>query len=194
LGGITAWRSVVTRAGVLPEDRVLITGIGGGVALFALQFAVEHGAEVWVTSSDEKKIARAISLGAKGGANYGQSGWAAEFLKRTGGFNAVIDSAGGDGFGDLIDLTRPGGRIVNYGATRGNPTGLAMRKIFWRQISLLGSTMGSPGEFAQMIQFVSMHHLKPVVSDVFPFERAGEAFDLMERGGQFGKIVVRVAS
>ena len=193
LGGLTAWRAVVTRAKVLPEDRVLITGIGGGVALLALQFAVTHGAEVWVTSSSPEKLSRAIALGAKDGANYSTAGWASELLKRSGGFNVVIDSAGGEGFSDLIDLTLPGGRIVSYGATRGNPSGLTLRKIFWRQLSLLGSTMGSPDEFASMTQYVTTHRLKPVVSEVFPFDRAGEAFDLMERGGQFGKIAVRVS-
>jgi zinc-binding alcohol dehydrogenase/oxidoreductase len=192
LGGLTAWRAVVTRAAILPEDRVLVTGVGGGVALFVVQFAVLHGAEVWVTSSDEKKIARAVTLGAKAGANYTKAGWAAELLKASGGFNAIIDSAGGEGFGDLIDLSLPGGRIVNFGATRGNPSGLALRKVFWRQLSLLGTTMGSNGEFARMMEYVSTHRLKPVVSDVFPMERGGEAFELMERGGQFGKIVVRI--
>ena len=192
LGGLTAWRAVVTRAAVLPGERVLVTGIGGGVALMALQFAVGHGAEVWVTSSDDGKLARAVALGAKGGANYTQPDWAAALLKKSGGFDVIVDCAGGDGFADLIDLAKPGGRIVSYGATRGNPSGLALRKIFWRQLSLLGSTMGMPVEFNAMTQYVTMHRLKPVVSDVIPFERAGEAFDLMERGGQFGKIVVRV--
>ena len=193
LGGLTAWRAVVSRAKVLPEDRVLITGIGGGVALLALRIAVTHGAEVWVTSSSDDKVARAVELGAKDGANYSNAGWAADLLKRSSGFNVVIDSAGGEGFADLIDLTLPGGRLVSYGATRGNPTGLTLRKIFWRQLSLLGSTMGSPDEFASMSQYVTTHRLKPVVSETFAFERAAEAFDLMERGGQFGKIAVRVS-
>ncbi len=193
LGGLTAWRSVVTRAAVLPGERVLITGIGGGVALLALVFAVNHGAEVWVTSSSADKLARAVALGAKDGANYTTAGWAADLLKRSGGFHAVIDSAGGEGFPELIDLTLPGGRVVNYGATRGNPASFTLRKVFWRQISVLGSTMGSPAEFAAMTQYVGMHQLKPVVSDVLPLEQAAEAFALMERGGQFGKIVLRVA-
>ncbi len=192
-GGLTAWRAVVTRAAVLPGERVLVTGIGGGVALLALQFAAQHGAEVWVTSSDDGKIARAVSLGANAGANYTQPGWAADLLKRSGGFDVIVDSAGGDGFSDLIDLAKPGGRIVSFGATRGNPSSLTLRKIFWRQLSLLGTTMGMPVEFAAMAQYVTMHRLKPVISEVIPFERAGEAFDLMERGGQFGKIVVRMS-
>ncbi|MDB6094149.1 MAG: Alcohol dehydrogenase zinc-binding domain protein [Verrucomicrobia bacterium] len=193
LGGLTAWRAIVSRAGVLPEDRVLITGIGGGVALLALLFSVTHGAEVWVTSSSADKIARAVKLGAKDGQNYSEAGWAPALLKKSGGFNVIIDSAGGDGFGDLIDLTLPGGRLVCYGATRGNPSALTLRKIFWRQLSVLGSTMGTPGEFASMAQYVTTHRLKPIVSDVFPFDRGAEAFDLMERGGQFGKIVVKMS-
>jgi NADPH:quinone reductase-like Zn-dependent oxidoreductase len=104
-----------------------------------------------------------------------------------------VDSAGGDGFEELIDLTAPGGRVVVYGATRGNPPGLTLRKIFWRQITLLGTTMGSPSDWTMMVTFVAMHRLKPIVSDVVPMERAAKAFELLERGGQFGKVVVRVA-
>ncbi len=192
LAGLTAWRAIVTRAAVLPGERVLITGIGGGVALLALRFAVNHGAEVWVTSSSQDKLARAVSLGATDGADYTRPGWAADLLKRSGGFHVVVDSAGGDGFSDLIDLTLPGGRVVTYGATRGNPSAFAMRKVFWRQISVLGSTMGSPTEFSAMVQYLSMHQLKPVVSAVFALDHAAEAFALMDQGGQFGKIVVRI--
>ncbi len=190
LAGLTAWRALITRAQLTPEDRVLVTGIGGGVALFALQFAVAHGAEVWVTSSSTEKIARAVELGAKGGANYTEADWAAGLAKAAGGFNVIIDSAGGAGFEALIDLAAPGGRIAFFGATRGNPALLPMRKIFWRQISLFGSTMGSPADWWGMTSFVAQRRLRPVVSDVLPLERAGEAFALMERGGQFGKIVV----
>jgi zinc-binding alcohol dehydrogenase/oxidoreductase len=190
LAGLTAYRAVFSRAQLRPTDRVLVTGIGGGVALFALQFAVAAGAEVWVTSSSEDKIARAVALGAKGGHNYTQSGWAAAAAKSPGLFDVIVDSAGGEGFGDLIDLAAPGGRIVFFGATRGNGPALPMRKIFWRQISLLGTTMGSPADWCAMTEFVALHRLRPVVSEVFPFARGAEAFALMERGGQFGKIVV----
>lgn len=193
LAGLTAWRALMTRAQLTPEDRVLISGIGGGVALFALQFAVTHGAEVWVTSGSTKKIARAVELGAKGGANYTEPDWAPGLAKTAGDFNVIIDSAGGPGFEALIDLAAPGGRIAFFGATRGNPPVLPMRKIFWRQLSLLGSTMGAPSDWWAMTNFVSQRQLRPVVSDVIPLVRAGEAFDLMERGEQFGKIVVTMA-
>jgi NADPH:quinone reductase-like Zn-dependent oxidoreductase len=93
--------------------------------------------------------------------------------------------------GKLIDVTASGGRVVFYGATRGDAA-LPVRKIFWRQISLLGTTMGSPADWAAMNAFVAEHKIKPVVSEVFPLARAAEAFALMERGGQFGKIVVKM--
>jgi len=190
LAGLTAYRAVFSRAQLKPTDRVLVTGIGGGVALFALQFAVAAGAEVWVTSSSDAKIARAVALGAKGGLNYVQPGWAAAAAKAPGLFDVIVDSAGGDGFGDLLDLAAPGGRIVFFGATRGNGPALAMRKVFWRQLSLLGTTMGSPADWGAMTEFVALHRVRPVVSEVFPLARGAEAFALMERGGQFGKIVV----
>ena len=105
----------------------------------------------------------------------------------------IVDSAGGEGFGDLADLAAAGGRIVFYGATRGNAPGLSLRKIFWRQLSLLGTSMGSPADWSALIEFVARHRVRPVVSEVFPLARGAEAFALMERGGQFGKIVVRIA-
>jgi zinc-binding alcohol dehydrogenase/oxidoreductase len=192
LAGVTAFRAMMTRAELTGNERVLISGIGGGVAVFALQFAVAHGAAVWVTSSSEEKIARAVALGAKGGINYTKLGWATDAVKAVGRFDVIVDSAGGDGFEQLVDLAAPGARLVFYGATRGNPPGLPMRKIFWRQLSLLGTTMGSPADWEAMTKFVALHRLKPVVSDVVPFDRAVEAFDLMEQGARFGKIVVRM--
>ncbi len=194
LAGLTAYRAVLARAQLRAGERVLITGIGGGVALFALQFAVAQGADVWVTSSSTDKIARAVALGAKGGFDYTQAGWTKAAAVAPGLFDVIVDGAGGDGFETLIDLAAPGGRVVFYGATRGNPPGFTMRKVFWRQISLLGTTMGSPLDWAAMVAFVAQHRIRPVVSDVFPLEHANEAFELMERGGQFGKIVVRIGN
>ena len=193
LAGLTAYRAVFTRAQLKRGEKILISGIGSGVALFALQCAVAQGAEVYVTSSSDDKIARAITLGARGGFNYTHPGWAKTAAHGGHRFDVVVDSAGGEGFESLIDLTAPGGRIVFFGATQGNPPVLPMRKIFWRQISLLGTTMGSQADWTAMVNFVGSHWITPVVSDVFPLERAAEAFALMERGGQFGKIVITVA-
>jgi zinc-binding alcohol dehydrogenase/oxidoreductase len=190
LAGLTAYRAVFSRAQLKPQERVLISGIGGGVALFALQFAVAHGAQVWVTSSSDEKIARARELGAQGGFNYRVAGWAEAAAKEPGLFDVIVDGAGGEGFDSLIDLAAPGGRIVIYGATRGNPPVLPMRKIFWRQLSVLGTTMGSPRDWSAMVDFVGQKRIRPIVSRVFPFAEAKEAFALMERGEQFGKIVL----
>ena len=192
LAGLTAYRALFARARLRAGERVLVTGIGSGVAWFALQFAVLCGADVWVTSSSAEKIAKAIALGAKGGFHYTRVGWAVEATKIAGRFDVIVDSAGGAGFGDLIDLAAPGGRIVFFGGTRGNGPALPLRKIFWRQLSLLGTTMGSPADWSAMLEFVALHRVRPVVSEVFPLARAGEAFALMERGGQCGKIVVRI--
>jgi zinc-binding alcohol dehydrogenase/oxidoreductase len=189
LAGLTAYRALFARANLKPQERVLITGIGGGVAVYALLFAVAHGAQVWVTSSSDAKLQRASELGAQGGYNYTRAGWAQEAGKE-GLFDVIIDSAGGDGFESLIDLAAPGGRIVFFGATRGNPPVLPMRKVFWRQLSLLGTTMGSPRDWSGMIEYVARRRIRPILSATYPLDRADEAFALMERGEQFGKIVV----
>ncbi|HRE83392.1 MAG TPA: zinc-binding dehydrogenase [Opitutaceae bacterium] len=193
LAGLTAYRALFSRARIEPSDRVLITGIGGGVALFALQFAVALGAQVWVTSSSREKIARAVSLGARGGFDYSASDWVKLAASSQSGFDLIFDSAGGPGFEGLIDLVAQGGRIVFCGATHGNPPLLPMRKVFWRQITLLGTTMGSPQDWAAMLAFVARHQLRPMVSRVFPLDSAADAFQLMERNDQFGKIVVTIA-
>lgn len=190
LAGLTAYRALFSRARLQRGERVLVSGIGGGVALFALQFAVAAGAEVWVTSGSADKIARAVALGAKGGFDYRDPEWVAQAARAPGAFDVVVESAGGEGFTRLIDATVSGGRIVFYGATRGDAP-LPVRKVFWRQISLLGTTMGSPGDWSAMLRFVAEHRIRPVVSDVFPLAQAAEAFARMERGEQFGKIVVR---
>ncbi len=193
LTGLTAWRAVFTRAQLKPGERVLITGAGGGGALNALQFAVATGAKVWVTSSSPDKIARAQALGAVGGVNYRDANWASALQAAAGGlFDVIVDSAGGDGFASLIELTRPGGRIVFFGATTGNPKGLDLRKSFFRQINILGTTMGSPADFAGMTAFVAQHKIVPVIDRVFPLAETEAALRHMEAGAQFGKIVLSV--
>ena len=191
LAGLTAWRALFTRAQLKSGERVLVTGVGGGAALFALQFAVAAGAEVWVTSSSPEKIARARTLGARGGMNYRDADWPAALQKQASDlFDVIIDSAGGEGFGKLIELTRPGGRIAFFGATTGNPPSLDLRKSFFRQISLLGTTMGSPADFAGMTAFVAAHRIAPVVDRVFPLAATEDALRHMEASAQFGKIVL----
>ncbi|TAG32549.1 MAG: alcohol dehydrogenase, partial [Verrucomicrobia bacterium] len=191
LAGLTAWRAVMARAALRAGERVLISGVGGGAAVFALQFAHAAGAEVWVTSSQAEKIAHARTLGARGGFDYTAKDWAVAAQREVGLFDVIIDSAGGAGFESLIDLAAPGARLVFFGATRGNPPSLPMRKVFWRQLILLGTTMGSPTDWSAMLEAVSRHQLRPVVGARFRLEATGAAFDLMERGAHFGKIVLR---
>jgi zinc-binding alcohol dehydrogenase/oxidoreductase len=191
LAGLTAWRALFTRAGLKAGEKVLITGIGGGAALFALQFAAAAGAQVWVTSSSPDKLARATALGATGGVNYRDADWPAQLQAMAGGlFDVILDSAGGPGFSQLIDLTRPGGRVVFFGATTGNPPGLDLRKCFFRQITLLGTTMGSPADFSGMTAYTAQHRIVPVIDRVFPLADTEAALRHMEAGAQFGKIVV----
>ncbi len=179
------------RKGIVPE-KVLITGIGGGVALFALQYAVAAGAEVYVTSGSEEKIQKAVALGARGGVNYTQDSWGEALQGMAGSFDVVIDGAAGNGIDELLNLAAPGGRLAFYGATRGNPSSLVARRIFWKQLTILGSTMGNPEDFRSMNRFINEHALRPVVDKVFDFEDGESALRWMDSARQFGKIVVKV--
>jgi NADPH:quinone reductase-like Zn-dependent oxidoreductase len=192
LAGVTAYRALMTRAQVQQGEKVLITGIGGGVALFALQFSVAAGAEVIVTSGSPDKLDKAMAMGATGCANYGEPGWVDTLKSLAGAFDVIIDGAAGDGMNDLLDLAMPGGRVVIYGATRGNPTQVVARRIFWKQLQVLGSTMGSPADFRSMVNFVGQHSIRPVIDTVFPFEKGEDAMRWMDDARQFGKIVIRV--
>ncbi|WP_022822723.1 zinc-binding dehydrogenase [Hymenobacter norwichensis] len=193
LGGATAYRALFTRAALQPGERVLISGVGGGVALLALQMAVAAGAEVWVTSSSEEKIEKAVALGAKGGISYKTEKWPVELTKQAGGgFHVLVDSAAGPGFGDLIDAATPGGRIVFYGATHGNIPTLVARKVFWNQLSLLGSSMGTEQDFAGLLRFFDEHQLVPIVDEMFPLAEGEAALRRMDEGQQFGKLVLKI--
>ena len=191
LAGLTAYRALFSRVNLQAGERVLITGIGAGTALLAMQFALAAGAQVHVTSGSDDKLSRAQALGAAGGANYNDPNWG-KSLQSAGGFDVVIDSAGGDGFAQLIELAAPGGRISFFGATHGNPSKFELRRVFWKQISLLGTTMGSPDDFANMAAFVTRHNIVPVIDQTMPLHDANIALQRMATGLQFGKLVLSV--
>lgn len=192
LAGLTAFRATATRAAVKARDTVLVNGIGGGVALFAAQFAQALGASVFVTSGSEEKLEAAKKLGFEGGVNYRSADWHKTLQKMSGGFDAIIDSAGGNDFAKLIDLAKPAGRIAIYGATNGSlGTGVAA-KIFWKQLSILGSTMGNDAEFASMLDLVNRMKIVPQVAATFALQDAEAAMRFMEEGRQFGKIVLEI--
>jgi NADPH:quinone reductase-like Zn-dependent oxidoreductase len=193
LAGLTAYRAVVTRGQVRPDEIVLITGVGGGVATFALQIARFNGARVFVTSGMDEKLDRARALGAEGGVNYKHADWPQQLKDQMGGApDLIIDSVGGATFDTLLDLAAPGGRLVSYGATLGAVPNLAMRRVFWKQLTILGSTMGTDQEFADMLKLFDSGAIAPVVDQVFPLAEAAAAHRRMEEAGQFGKIVLRV--
>jgi zinc-binding alcohol dehydrogenase/oxidoreductase len=192
LAGLTAWRTIFTRCKLKKGERVLITGIGGGVALTALQLALAQGAEVFVTSGDQGKLENAIKMGAKHGESYREPDWDKRLKQQAGGFDVIIDAAGGDGFALFPGLCNPGGRIGFYGGTLGKVNGLSLQPLFWKQISVLGSTMGSPAEFKAMLAFVQKHGIVPVVDRIFPLSEGQAAFQRMESGAQFGKIVLKI--
>ncbi|GAB3333077.1 zinc-binding dehydrogenase [Larkinella ripae] len=198
LTGSTAWRALMTRANLQPNQRVLITGIGGGAALIALQLARAAGAEVWVTSGSAEKLQRAQQLGATGGVNYRDADWAKTLMEKTGGgkggfFDVIIDSAAGPGFAKLVDVAAPGGRIVFYGGTTGNITDVVPAKVFFKQLNIHGTTMGTESEFSAMVRFVDEKHLIPVVDEVVPLADAEQALRKVESGKQFGKLVLAVS-
>lgn len=192
LAGVTAYRALVTKCKPRNGETVLVTGIGGGVALFAMQYARAIGCRVFVSSSSPEKIEKALEMGCEGGVLYTKEDWHKDLLKLSGGIDVVIDGAGGEGFSRFPSIANPGGRIAFYGGTRGKIPKLSPQVIFWKQLSLFGSTMGSDQDFLDMVNFVDRHQIKPIVDSVYSLSEARKAFERMEKGGQFGKIVIDI--
>ncbi|MDB5124966.1 MAG: adhT 1 [Mucilaginibacter sp.] len=191
LAGLTAYRALFTKGRVAKKDKILITGVGSGTGGLALQLAHAAGCQVFVTSGAGEKIERAKQLGAVAGVCYKAQDWAEQLQHLSGGFDVVIDSALGEGFGKLPDICNPGARIVIFGGTAGDIPALNGRKIFWKQLQILGTTMGTSDEFAAMIRFVSEHRVTPVIDEIFPLADAQQAVNKMAGSSQFGKIVLQ---
>jgi NADPH:quinone reductase-like Zn-dependent oxidoreductase len=193
LAGLTAYRAVFVQGGLQKKEKVLITGIGGGVAQFAAQYAHAAGADAYVSSSSPEKIDKAKQLGVLEGFNYKDPNWVEAVKTSVGGFDLIIDSAMGDTINDLIDAVNPGGRIIFFGATMGNPSGFNARKVYWNQITIKGSTMGSDNDFLRMLEFVNERKIVPIVDKVYGMKDAIAAFERMKAGQQMGKIVIRIS-
>ncbi len=191
LCGLTAYRAVFTRGKVKKGQNVLVTGIGGGVAQFAFVFAKLSGAHVYVTSGSTEKITQTVALGAVEGFDYRKETWSQNALKSSGGFDLIVDSTGGSAINGYLRLLKPGGRIVVYGSSADLPKTLDIYRVFWNQLTILGTTMGTDQEFHNMIDFVNRTQLLPVVDSVRPFEEIVSAFDKMKNRKQFGKLVVK---
>ena len=193
LASVTAYRALVTRARVQPGETVVVTGIGGGVATSALVIGVHLGARVYVTSGSDAKLEAARKQGAAGGANHHNADWPAALVAEIGDRpDVVIDGAGGETFNKALDVLKPGGRLVSYGATTGPTPRLEVRRIFWKQLNVMGSTMGTRADFAAMVRLYA-GGLRPLIDRVMPLADAADAHHRMEQGEQFGKIVLNIS-
>jgi NADPH:quinone reductase-like Zn-dependent oxidoreductase len=194
LATLTAWRMLVTRADLQPGEHVLIWGIGGGVALACLQIAKLIGAHVTVTSSSDDKLARARDLGADDTINYVGVDVGREMRRRTEkrGVNVVVDTVGEATWSQSLGALGKKGRLVTCGGTSGPMVTTDVRRLFWNQWSILGSTMGSESEFQAIVAHFNAGRLRPPIDSVYPLADGREAFERMHNGEQFGKLVMRV--
>ncbi len=195
LATLTAWRMCVTRAQVRAGETVLIWGIGGGVALAALQVCVQRGARVLVTSGSAAKLARARAMGAAEGLSHATPELGAEVRRLTGrrGVDVIIDSTGQATWEQSLRALARGGRLVTCGGTTGPALALDVRRLFWHQWTLMGSTMGNDAEFDAIVGELAAGRLLPPVDAVFPLAEGRAAFAHLAEGRQFGKVVVRIA-
>ncbi len=195
LATLTAWRMMVTRARVRAGERVLIWGVGGGVALACLQIGKMLGAHVTVTSRSAEKLRRALALGADDTVEHGTVDVGREIRARTGkrGVDVVIDSVGEATWSQSLGALGRRGRLVTCGATSGPMVTTDVRRLFWNQWSILGSTMGNDEEFAAITAQLNAGRLRPVIDRVYPLADGRDAYQRMAAGGQFGKLVVQVA-
>jgi NADPH:quinone reductase-like Zn-dependent oxidoreductase len=189
----TAYRMLVTRARLQAGEWVLIWGIGGGVATAAMSIAKALGAHVVVTSSSDEKIARARELGADAGVNHETGDVVAAVKELTGGgAHVVVDDVGEATWKRSLDAARQEGRIVVCGATTGPNPPAALHRVWWKQLSILGSTMGTPDDFRGAYDLIAAGKARPVVDEVFPLADARLAHERLERGDQLGKIILRI--
>lgn len=194
LAALTAWRMIRTRAQVTAHDQVLIWGIGGGVAQAALQIAKLAGATVWVTSGSEDKLRRAQALGADYVLMHSEGDLGRIIRSRTGkrGVDVVIDSVGEATWSQSLIALGKKGRLVTCGGTSGPLVQLDVRRMFWNQWTLMGSTMGTNAEFAEAVGFFRHGKLQPQVDSVWTLNDGVEAYQRLASGQQFGKVVVRI--
>jgi NADPH:quinone reductase-like Zn-dependent oxidoreductase len=187
LAGLTAYRALFSRGGLRAGETVLVLGAGGGVASIAVGLAAIAGARVLVTTSSEEKLALARSLGASGGVLYTDDGWAEEIRGMA---DLVIDSVGST-WPDSLTTLRPGGRLVTFGATGSARTEVDVRRFYFAQQTILGTTMGSPRDFARLLSLVARAPAwRPVVDRTFPLAEAADAHALLERREHTGKVIL----
>jgi len=193
LAGLTAYRALFTRGGLQAGETVVVLGAGSGVSTFAISLAVMAGARVFVTSSSPAKLARAAELGGAGGVLYTDAGWPEQLRELTGAADLVIDSIGST-WPQSLSLLSGGGRLVNFGATGGDQATVAVRPFYFGQHTILGTTMGSPRDFAALLALIAEHPAwRPSVDAVIPFFEVAAAHERMERHEHFGKLVLGIS-
>ena len=193
LVGETAYRMLVTKAHLAEGEWVLIWGIGSGVSTVALAIAKAVGARAVVTSSEARKLERARELGADATVNHATDDVVAAVKEATGGgAHVVVDHVGEATWARSLNAARPDGRICVCGATTGPNPPANLHRIWWKQLTVFGSTMGTRTDFEAVYDLVASGRLEPVVDEVFPLAEAAAAHDRMERGEQLGKIVLRI--
>jgi zinc-binding alcohol dehydrogenase/oxidoreductase len=190
----TAYRMLVTRAGLQEGEWVFVWGIGGGVATASLQIAKALGARVIVTSSSDEKLARARELGADAAVNHAEADVAAAVREATEGHGAdvVVEHVGEATWKTSLQVAASGGRVVVCGATSGPNPPANLHRIWWKQLSVLGSTMGTQADFRAVYELVANGRAKPIVDRVFPLEDAAAAHEHLEGGRQLGKVVLKI--
>lgn len=191
----TAWRMLFGKRALRPGETALVVGVGGGVAVACVQLAIRAGARVLVSSSSDEKLARAKALGASGGINYRTEKVARRVMEMTDGegVDMVLDSSGAASWDDSLRSLRRGGRLVTCGATTGSNPGADLQRIFIRQLEVYGSTGASIEECRQLIALFATGAIKPVIDQRFALEDFAAAYDRLERGDQFGKLVLTMA-
>jgi zinc-binding alcohol dehydrogenase/oxidoreductase len=190
----TAYRMLVTRAGLQEDEWVLVWGVGGGVASAALVLAKALGARVIATSSSDEKLERAREAGADAVVNHESGDVAAAVKEATGGHGAdvVVEHVGEATWKTSLQAAATEGRVVVCGATSGPNPPAQLHRIWWKQLSILGSTMGTRADFAGVYDLVARGTAKPIVDRVFPLSEAAAAHEYLEGGKQFGKVVLKI--
>lgn len=191
---VTAWHMLVTRANVQPGENVLVHAAGSGVGSMGIQIAKLRGARVIATAGSDQKLAKARELGADEVINYTQEDWPKQVRRLTdrGGVDVVFEHTGAVTWPGSISALKNGGRLVTCGATSGFDARTDLRQVFYRQLSLLGSFMGSKAELLDAMTFVESGVLRPVIDRVLPLSESQQAHSLMEDRAQFGKLVLMV--
>jgi len=192
LVSVTAWRALMVRGGLKAGERVLVTGASGGVSSIAIQMARQAGARVFAVTSGGANVARAQELGAHVVYDREQVDWGRQVFKDTGkqGVDLVLDSVGEAVWQSCLKALGVGGRLVTFGATTGAAGDTEIRMVFWKQLSILGSTMGNPKDYREAMNLVFQGKVEPVIHAVLPLEEARRAHDMLEAGEVFGKLVL----